>query len=212
MKEGIDKMNLKKVTAMMMCVVMMAMLAAGCAKREKPDAGIKTYAEAILHQDSKSLEKLGVDPNEAFRTYMTNFMGAYNQYTGGLFSAGQMKIIGSAVLLLFNKASINTAVVSENGNNAVVKVTVGKFDVAMMNDRDIVAEVYKINPRADYITDPTAAAGLIATAMANVISAMQPNGTSSFNIDCVYNDKANRWEPADMDTFSNKLMSAVLGL
>lgn len=185
-------------------------IVSGCVGRhESADKSIKTYCEAMLHMNPKSLRKLNISPSEFKREFFKDFAGIYNAFTFGIFSDTQINKIGTACLKKYKMVPIKTVLVDKEKDYATVKVIVGCFDFRACNDMEAINRINSsVNTRFSFsqLTDSAMEACI------EQIDRIKITGTSEFLVKCTYNRKHKRWEPDNFDAFAADLWLAVLGL
>ena len=129
--------------ALILLLVLLCTLVGGCMEKETADVSIRTFCEALLHRDPAQLKKINRTADETERAFLCGFVPAYQQASGNIFTDEQARRIGIAFLHDLRKIEIiGTEVTAKNAKKATVKVTVGKLNIASL-ENNLQAEVQR---------------------------------------------------------------------
>ncbi len=200
--------NFKLLAALL---VLIAMLTSACgdnaAQSEKPSpaADIKTFTEAVLHEDEAALKRINMSKETLHQQISSAFKKSFAEATNGVdFTDEQLNRICETFINTLKKSNITTQDVSENDGKATVAVTLGVFEE--LNEEKLTSYL-----PADFAAQSSMdeAMNLIVQAIVDAVNDLQVTGESTFNVECEYNDEGKMWVPVDAESFGAKAMETM---
>lgn len=185
-------------------VLMLALFVTACgAEKNSPAADINTLCNAFLHFDKESLKKVGMTPAEYEKQFIAEFTKGFIQSSGINFSGEQITKVNDAVINAFKRTEFKTETVSENENNATVKITVSTFEKF---DENLVLS--KVPANAAELSEAEQI-NAVANALAAALQDLKTVGNSDFTVDCQYNEEAKMWLPVELENFGVTLATKI---
>ena len=179
-------------------------------RMEKADAAesIKLYCDAFVRQDEaaqKQLVSYGAS-TDSFNMKMA-FSNAL-QTSGAMLTPEEAAEIGDAYLESLRSATVETAVSEQGKEQAMVEVTVTRFN--MMAAREKASALFRQRMKLD--ASPEELRRIAVEATAEVYRELQPMGTVTFYVPVRYNEKTRIWDPADPMQFGFDLSKQTMGV
>ena len=179
-------------------------------RMEKADAAesIKLYCDAFVRQDEaaqKQLVSYGA-PTDSFNMKMA-FSNAL-QTSGAMLTPEEAAEIGDAYLESLRSATVETAVSEQGKEQAMVEVTVTRFN--MTAAREKASALFRQRMKLD--ASPEELRRIAVEATAEVYRELQPMGTVTFYVPVRYNEKTRIWDPADPMQFGFDLSKQTMGV
>lgn len=179
-------------------------------RMEKADAAesIKLYCDAFVRQDEAAQKQLvsygaSTDP---FNMKMA-FSNAL-QTSGAMLTPEEAAEIGDAYLESLRSATVETAVSEQGKEQAMVEVTVTRFN--MTAAREKASALFRQRMKLD--ASPEELRRIAVEATAEVYRELQPMGTVTFYVPVRYNEKTRIWDPADPMQFGFDLSKQTMGV
>jgi len=172
-------------------------------KKISPAESVKIICNGLLHFDKKSLKKIGFNPVEYEKDVTGNMANILVQSGGINFSESQITKIRRAILNIFKRSNFEVETVSENENNATVKVSLSVFKKfsqvdALKNLPSNVAELSE-SEKID----------AVANILVNALNEMKIHACFEFFADCVYEENLKMWLPADGQKFGLTITTKI---
>lgn len=179
-------------------------------RMEKADAAesIKLYCDAFVRQDEaaqKQLVSYGAS-TDSFNMKMA-FSNAL-QTSGAMLTPEEAAEIGDAYLESLRSATVETAVSEQGKEQAMVEVTVTRFN--MTAAREKASALFRQRMKLD--ASPKELRRIAVEATAEVYRELQPMGTVTFYVPVRYNEKTRIWDPADPMQFGFDLSKQTMGV
>lgn len=179
-------------------------------RMEKADAAesIKLYCDAFVRQDEvaqKQLVSYGAS-TDSFNMKMA-FSNAL-QTSGAMLTPEEAAEIGDAYLESLRSATVETAVSEQGKEQAMVEVTVTRFN--MTAAREKASALFRQRMKLD--ASPEELRRIAVEATAEVYRELQPMGTVTFYVPVRYNEKTRIWDPADPMQFGFDLSKQTMGV
>lgn len=179
-------------------------------RMEKADAAesIKLYCDAFVRQDEaaqKQLASYGAS-TDSFNMKMA-FSNAL-QTSGAMLTPEEAAEIGDAYLESLRSATVETAVSEQGKEQAMVEVTVTRFN--MTAAREKASALFRQRMKLD--ASPEELRRIAVEATAEVYRELQPMGTVTFYVPVRYNEKTRIWDPADPMQFGFDLSKQTMGV
>jgi len=179
-------------------------------RMEKADAAesIKLYCDAFVRQDEaaqKQLVSYGAS-TDSFNMKMA-FSNAL-QTSGAMLTPEEVAEIGDAYLESLRSATVETAVSEQGKEQAMVEVTVTRFN--MTAAREKASALFRQRMKLD--ASPEELRRIAVEATAEVYRELQPMGTVTFYVPVRYNEKTRIWDPADPMQFGFDLSKQTMGV
>ena len=179
-------------------------------RMEKADAAesIKLYCDAFVRQDEaaqKQLVSYGAS-TDSFNMKMA-FSNAL-QTSGAMLTPEEAAEIGDAYLESLRSATVETAVSEQGKEQAMVEVTVTRFN--MTAAREKASALFRQRMKLDASPEELRRKAVEATA--EVYRELQPMGTVTFYVPVRYNEKTRIWDPADPMQFGFDLSKQTMGV
>lgn len=179
-------------------------------RMEKADAeeSIKLYCDAFVRQDEaaqKQLVSYGAS-TDSFNMKMA-FSNAL-QTSGAMLTPEEAAEIGDAYLESLRSATVETAVSEQGKEQAMVEVTVTRFN--MTAAREKASALFRQRMKLD--ASPEELRRIAVEATAEVYRELQPMGTVTFYVPVRYNEKTRIWDPADPMQFGFDLSKQTMGV
>ena len=179
-------------------------------RMEKADAAesIKLYCDAFVRQDEaaqKQLVSYGAS-TDSFNMKMA-FSNAL-QTSGTMLTPEEAAEIGDAYLESLRSATVETAVSEQGKEQAMVEVTVTRFN--MTAAREKASALFRQRMKLD--ASPEELRRIAVEATAEVYRELQPMGTVTFYVPVRYNEKTRIWDPADPMQFGFDLSKQTMGV
>ena len=179
-------------------------------RMEKADAAesIKLYCDAFVRQDKaaqKQLASYGAS-TDSFNMKMA-FSNAL-QTSGAMLTPEEAAEIGDAYLESLRSATVETAVSEQGKEQAMVEVTVTRFN--MTAAREKASALFRQRMKLD--ASPEELRRIAVEATAEVYRELQPMGTVTFYVPVRYNEKTRIWDPADPMQFGFDLSKQTMGV
>ena len=179
-------------------------------RMEKADAAesIKLYCDAFVRQDEaaqKQLVSYGAS-TDSFNMKMA-FSNAL-QTSGAMLTPEEAAEIGDAYLESLRSATVETAVSEQGKEQAMVEVTVTRFN--MVAAREKASALFRQRMKLD--ASPEELRRIAVEATAEVYRELQPMGTVTFYVPVRYNEKTRIWDPADPMQFGFDLSKQTMGV
>lgn len=194
---------MKKIFAL--STIILLLLVSGCGEqRTNPAADINTFCNAYLHMDEDSLAKIGLNKYEADQTFIKPVVEIFNNSDEVEFNFALEIDISSALQRFFKRTNFECAVVSENGDNATVKITLTEFNALTQAYflSNVQGDIFEIAQKSK--------SEVIADALIAALDGRQAVGTSEMTVECKYNSAKKMWEPADLEAFKKHLSGQIL--
>ena len=179
-------------------------------RMEKADAAesIKLYCDAFVRQDEAAQKKLTSygAPTDSF-----NMRAAFSnalQTSGAMLAPEEAAEIGDAYLESLRSATVETAVSEQGKEQAMVEVTVTRFN--MTAAREKASALFRQRMKLD--ASPEELRRIAVEATAEVYRELQPMGTVTFYVPVRYNEKTRIWDPADPMQFGFDLSKQTMGV
>ena len=179
-------------------------------RMEKANAAesIKLYCDAFVRQDEaaqKQLVSYGAS-TDSFNMKMA-FSNAL-QTSGAMLTPEEAAEIGDAYLESLRSATVETAVSEQGKEQAMVEVTVTRFN--MTAAREKASALFRQRMKLD--ASPEELRRIAVEATAEVYRELQPMGTVTFYAPVRYNEKTRIWDPADPMQFGFDLSKQTMGV
>ena len=190
--------------------ILTALYFATFGRMEKADAAesIKLYCDAFVRQDEaaqKQLVSYGAS-TDSFNMKMA-FSNAL-QTSGAMLTPEEAAEIGDAYLESLRSATVETAVSEQGKEQAMVEVTVTRFN--MTAAREKASALFRQRMKLD--ASPEELRRIAVEATAEVYRELQPMGTVTFYVPVRYNEKTRIWDPADPMQFGFDLSKQTMGV
>ena len=179
-------------------------------RMEKADAAesIKLYCDAFVRQDEAAQKRLASygAPTESF-----NMKAAFSnalQTSGAMLSPEEAAEIGDAYMESLRTATVETAVTEEGRGQAMVEVTVTRYN--MIAAREKATSLMRQRMKLDAAPEELRKTAVEATAEA--YRELEPIGTVTFYVPVRYNEETRIWDPADPMQFGFDLSKQTMGV
>ena len=173
-----------------------------------PAESIQLYCDAFVRQDEaaqKQLVSYGAS-TDSFNMKMA-FSNAL-QTSGAMLTPEEAAEIGDAYLESLRSATVETAVSEQGKEQAMVEVTVTRFN--MTAAREKASALFRQRMKLD--ASPEELRRIAVEATAEVYRELQPMGTVTFYVPVRYNEKTRIWDPADPMQFGFDLSKQTMGV
>ena len=190
--------------------ILAALYVATFGRMERADAAesIKLYCDAFVRQDEEAQKRLisyGA-PTESFNMKMA-FANAL-QTSGAMLSPEEAAEIGDAYMESLRTATVETAVTEEGRGQAMVEVTVTRYN--MIAAREKATSLMRQRMKLDAAPEELRKTAVEATAEA--YRELEPIGTVTFYVPVRYNEETRIWDPADPMQFGFDLSKQTMGV
>ena len=189
---------MKKIFSLTILILALCVTACGTEKTS-PTADINLLCKAFLQGDEVSLKKIGMTPEDYEKQFVEDFSKSFTESSGIQFTPEQIAKVNDAVRKLLASTTFETAPVTENDNNATVKITVSTL--SPFDENSLRA---KLPENITALSDAEINDAII-NALVSLIQEWQFTGTVDFNVECAYNDTAKMWLPVNLENFGNML-------
>mgnify|MGYP002622356734 CR=1 FL=1 len=201
---------MKKIFSLM-AILLVAMFVTACGgsepeARTAPSADVNALCKAYLQGDEASLKKFGSTPEEYEQQFLSEFSSSFTSSSGLTLTPEQLSTVNTALRNLLARSTFEVADVSEEGDNATVKVTVSTL--TMFNENDIIAKL----PANVATLDETARMDAIVTALVEILNEWQYTGTTDFDVACKYDSQAKAWLPVELEQFGVTIAKKIFGI
>ncbi len=197
---------MKKIFAL--TLLMLALFVSACgAERSQPSADINTLCRAYLHGDEAPLSKIGFTKESYKNEVVGEFAKALVSSSGIQFSDEQISKLSAAMFGIFQRSTFETETVSENGDEATVKITMGVFNKGFSEENintKMPADVTNLSE--DEIKDA------FINAMVEIMNEMQIVKNEDIFIECEYNTEGKMWLPKDLSGFGMIVVKTMLDM
>lgn len=190
-------------------ILVFALLVTACGSEEKrtsPADDVNVLCKAFLQGDEASLKKIGMTPEQYEKQFILEFSKSFTESSGMNFTSEQIVKVNDAMRSLLARSTCETAVVSENGDDATVKVT-----VSTLSQLDEAAFMSKLPENILTMSDAERV-DAFANVFAEFLKDMSYSGTKEFNVECKYDAQEKMWLPVDVENFGNTLAENVFGM
>lgn len=195
--------------AIFAAAILTALYFATFGRMERADAAesIKLYCDAFVRQDEAAQKRLASygAPTESF-----NMKAAFSnalQTSGAMLSPEEAAEIGDAYMESLRTATVETAVTEEGRGQAMVEVTVTRYN--MIAAREKATSLMRQRMKLDAAPEELRKTAVEATAEA--YRALEPVGTVTFYVPVRYNAETRIWDPADPMQFGFDLSKQTMG-
>lgn len=205
-------MKIYRVLLVAMIVGLMAIVAAGCGgPKTTPEQAAQIYLNLMVKGDLSEVDKIGM-PEEVKKKFSqqydasmkksaANFLkniGVPSGYTGGL---------PSAIKETQKKIEIKTQLVSKEGDRAVVNISVRTIDGEKLGG-EIVGPAYKTEiDKNRFMTVDKKVDALTKIFKENLDKFTLVDEPQIFEVKFIVNKETDCWEPEDMKSFMQQLVS-----
>ena len=179
-------------------------------RMERADAAesIKLYCDAFVRQDEAAQKRLASygAPTESF-----NMKAAFSnalQTSGAMLSPEEAAEIGDAYMESLRTATVETAVTEEGRGQAMVEVTVTRYN--MIAAREKATSLMRQRMKLDAAPEELRKTAVEATAEA--YRELEPIGTVTFYVPVRYNEETRIWDPVDPMQFGFDLSKQTMGV
>ena len=198
------------VAGIFIAVVLAALYVSTIGRMERADAAesIKLYCDAFVRQDEEAQKRLisyGA-PTESFNMKMA-FASAL-QTAGAMLSPEEAAEIGDAYMESLRTATVETAVTEQGKEQAMVEVTVTRFNIPAAREKASSLLRERMKPGGT----PEELRKTAVEATAEAYRALEPVGTVTFYVPVRYNKETRIWDPVDPMQFGFDLSKQTMGV
>ena len=176
-------------------------------EKSKPDADINSLCQTYLHGDKAPLSKINLDAERYNKEFIGEFATPLLVSSGIQFSDEQISTLIDAIFDLLKRSQFEVTTLSENGDNATVKISLSVFDNGI-NEENLVSRLPKdvaIIPENEY-KDAT------INAFVSIFNEMQIVKTEDIVVDCVYDAENRMWMPKNIHDFTLSVVKTMLNM
>ena len=196
---------MKKIFALTILILALFMTACG-AEKSSPANDMNTICKAYLYGDEDALKRCGMTKNEYEEQFIASFSQGFTQNSGILLSENQMIRINDAVKNLFKRAKFEVSPVSEDGNNATVKITITTFN-------EFTEEYFRSKIPADAVVNTEEEQKeLLTNILVIAINEMQPVKNSDMTVECQYDNSLGMWFPVEPEKFGERIAGKIFNV
>lgn len=187
-------------------VLLLALFVTACgAEKSSPASDVEIICKAYLYKDESALKKIGISAEEYEKHFVAGFSRSFTESSGINFTNQQVIKVNDAFQELLKRSKFKTEVVSENGDNATVKVTVSVFE-------QITEDKFfgKVPANIDAMSEAEKM-DVVINALVAIIKELQIVGDTNLTVDCKYSANDNMWIPLNPEKFGENLSVKILG-